>query len=93
MTTITLEVLDRRRVIPLIEAALQREVAHLEMGILKTQRRIETFEQKYDCKLEEIEEKVPSMDPLERVEWEGESEMLIRLEAEKELLRAIRIRG
>jgi hypothetical protein len=58
MTTISLEVLDKRRVISLIEAALQREVSHLEMGILKTQRRIETLEQKYDCKLEEIDETI-----------------------------------
>ena len=93
MTTITFEVLDRGRVIPLIEAALQREVAHLEIGILKTRRRIEAFEQKYDCKLDEIDDKAPSIDPLECVEWEGESEMLKRLEAEKELLRAIRICG
>ncbi|MGH8065513.1 MAG: hypothetical protein ACRERE_09795 [Candidatus Entotheonellia bacterium] len=93
MTTITLEVLDRGKAIPLIEAALQKEVAHLEIGILKTRRRIEAFEQKYDCKLGEIDHKAPSIDPLERVEWEGESEMLKRLEAERELLRTIRVCG
>ena len=93
MTTITIEVLDRGKAIPLIEAALQKEVGHLEIVILKTRRRIEAFEQKYDCKLDEIDDKVPSIDPLERVEWEGESEMLKRLEAEMEFLRAIRVCG
>ena len=37
---------------------LQREVAHLEIGILKTRKRIEAFEQKYDCKLDEIDIKL-----------------------------------
>ncbi len=40
MATIILEVLDRVMAIPLIEAALEREVAHLEMAILKTRRRL-----------------------------------------------------
>jgi len=93
MRTITLEVLDREKAVPLLEAALQREAAHLEVGILKTRRRIEEFEQKYGCRLEELDHRVPWIDPLERVEWEGEAEMLRRLEGEKELLRAIRICG
>lgn len=93
MTTITLEVLDRGKAIPFLEAALQRQVAHVEMGILKTRRRLEEFEQKYGYKLDEVENTRPSIDPLERVEWEGESELLRRLEAEKEVLRTIRICG
>ncbi len=93
MTTITLEVRDKERAIPLLEAALQRQAAHLEMGILKTRRRLEEFEQKYGCTLEAVDNTLPSVDPLERVEWEGESEMLRRLEMEKELLRTLRICG
>jgi hypothetical protein len=93
MPRITLEVEDRGKVIPLLEAAIQRQAAHLEIGVVKTQKRIKEFEQKYSCRLEEIDLKVPHIDPLERVEWEGESEMLRRLEVEKELLRTIRICG
>ena len=93
MTTITLEVRDRDRAIALLEAALQKEAAHAELGIVKTRRRLEEFEQKYGCRLEELDNTVSSIDPLERVEWEGESEMLRRLEGEKELLRTIRICG
>ena len=36
MATITLEVLDRKKAIPLLEAALERQVTHVERGILKT---------------------------------------------------------
>jgi hypothetical protein len=93
MATITLEVLDRGRALPLLEAALQREVACVEMGIVKTQQRLEEFERKYHCRLEEIDTVVRSIDPLERVEWEGEAEMLRRLEGHRALLRAIRICG
>jgi hypothetical protein len=93
MATITLEVRDRERAIALLEAALQKEAAHAELGIVKTRRRLEEFEQKYGCRLEELENRVASIDPLERVEWEGEAEMLRRLEGEKELLRTIRICG
>lgn len=93
MATITLEVLDRGTALPLLEAALQREAACVEMGIITTRQRLEAFERTYHCGLEEIDTIVPSIDPLERVEWEGESEMLRRLEGQRELLRAIRICG
>ena len=93
MATIMLEVRDRDRAIALLEAALQKEAAHAEMGMVKTRRRLEEFEQKYGCRLEELEHRGTSIDPLERVEWEGEAEMLRRLEGEKELLRTIRICG
>jgi hypothetical protein len=93
MAMITLEVLDRKKAIPLLEAALARQVTHLEMGILKTRKRVEEFEQKYGCPLEQLEAGTPSIDPLDRVEWEGEAEMLKRLEGERELLRAIHICG
>ena len=93
MSTITLEVLDRETVVPLLQAAIERQAAHLEMGILKTRQRIEEFEQKYGRTLERLDTNSLSIDPFERVEWEGEAEMLRRLELEKELLRTIRICG
>ena len=93
LSTITLEVLDREKVVPLLQAALERQTADMEIGILKTRRRIEEFEQKYGRTLERLDTSSLPIDPLERVEWEGEVEMLRRLELEKELLRTIRICG
>jgi hypothetical protein len=39
-----------------------------------------------------VDSMFPALDPLERVEWEGEAEMR-RLEAERELLETIRRSG
>ncbi len=91
MPTIILEVQDRAKAVPLLEAAIHRQVAHGAMGIEKTRKRIEAFEQKHGCRLEEVETTVLNIDPLERVEWEGESEMLRRLEAEQALLKTVRV--
>ena len=91
MPTITLEVQDRATVIPLLEAALQRQVAQLELGVVKTRKRLATFEQTYGCTLDAADNTGISIDPMDRVEWEGETEMLQRLEREKAVLTAVRI--
>jgi hypothetical protein len=91
MQTITLEVQDKAKAIPLLEAALQRHAVQVALGIEKTRKRLTEFEQKYGCRLEEVEHTAPHIDPLDRVEWEGESEMLQRLEAEQEVLKAVRV--
>lgn len=93
MPTILLDVRDREKVIPLLQAALERQHAQLELGIVKTRQRLAEFEQKYGGTLEQLATGGVSLDPLDRVEWEGEAEMLRRLEAEQELLRTIRICG
>jgi len=92
MPTITLEVQDSLKAIPLLEAAIQRQIAHVAIGVEKTRKRIAEFEQKYSSRLEMIDSVVPALDPLERVEWEGEVEMLRRLEAERLLLETVRVR-
>jgi hypothetical protein len=89
--TITLEVQDRGKAIALLEAALQRQVAHVEIGVVKTRQRLAAFEQKYDCTLAEVDNTGVSVDPLDRVEWEGEAEMLRCLEMEKAVLTTVRI--
>ena len=89
MPAITLEVQDREKVIPLLEAALQRQATYVEMGVVKTRQRLQAFEQKYGCKLEEADARDSNIAPLDRVEWEGEVEMLRRLEMEKALLTTV----
>jgi hypothetical protein len=89
VSTITLEVQDRGKAIPLLEAALQRQAAYVQMGIAKTRQRLQVFEQQYGCTLQEADTSGVSIDPLDRVEWEGETEMLRRLEMEKAVLTTI----
>jgi type III secretory pathway component EscV len=89
--TIILEVQDSLKTVPLLEAAIHRQIAYVAMGIDKTRKRIDAFEQKYGCRLEDVDKTVPVLDPLERVEWEGEAEMLQRLEAEQKLLETVRV--
>lgn len=91
MQTITLEVQDKTKTIPLLEAALQKQAVQVALGIGKTRKRLAGFEQKYGCRLEDVDPTAPPIDPLDRVEWEGESEMLQRLEKEQEVLKAIRV--
>ena len=91
MPTLTLEVQDRGKAIPLLEAALQRQAAYVDMSVAKTRKRLQAFEQQYGCTLEEADTRGVTIDPLERVEWEGEAEMLRRLEMEKAVLVTVRI--
>lgn len=91
MPTITLEVQDRGKAIALLEAALQRQVAYVEMGVSKTRQRLETFERRYGCTLAAVDATGVHVDPLDRAAWEGEAEMLRRLELEKAVLTTVRI--
>lgn len=91
MPTITLEVQDRGKALPLLEAALNRQAAYVEMGVAKTRQRLQAFEQQYGCTLQEADNNGVPIDPLDRVEWEGEAEMLQRLEMEKTVLTTVRI--
>jgi len=93
MPTITLEVQDSLKAVPLLEAAIHRQIAYIAIGIEKTRKRIAEFEQKYGCRPEDVDSIVPALDPLERVEWEGDVEMLQRLEAERQLLETVRVCG
>jgi hypothetical protein len=91
MPTLTLEVQDRGKAIPLLEASLQRRAVYMDMGIAKTRQRLHAFEQQYGCTLEETDTRGVTVDPLDRVEWEGKAELLRRLELEKAVLTTVRI--
>jgi hypothetical protein len=58
MPTITLEVQDSRKVVPLLEAAIHRQIAYVAIGIEKTRKCLEEFEQKYGCRLGEADKVV-----------------------------------
>ena len=90
MPTITLEVQDRGKAIALLEAALQQQVAHVEMGVVKTRQCLEALERRYGCTLAALDTTDVHVDPLERAEWEGEAEMLRHLEQEKAVLTTVR---
>jgi hypothetical protein len=91
MPTITLEVQDRGKAIPLLEAALQRQTAYVDLGGAKTRKRLQAFEQQYGYTLGEADTRGITINPLDRVEWEGEAEMLQRMEMEKAVLITVRI--
>lgn len=91
MPTITLEVQDRGKAIALLEAALHRQAAYVDLGVVKTRQHLQAFEQQYGCTLQEADTRGVTIDPLDRVEWEGEMEMLQRLEMEKAMLTTVRI--
>ena len=57
----------------------------------ETRKRLQAFEQQYGCTLAEADTSGVTIDPLDRVECEGEAEMLQRLEMEKAVLTTVRI--
>ena len=63
----------------------------MDLGVAKTRKRLQAFEQQYGCTLAEANTSGVTIDPLDRVEWEGEAEMLRRLEMEKAVLVTVRI--
>jgi hypothetical protein len=52
---------------------------------------LHAFEQQYGCTLEETDTRGVTVDPLDRIEWEGEAELLRRLELEKAVLTTVGI--
>jgi hypothetical protein len=63
----------------------------MEMGVVKTRQCLAALEQKYGCTLAEADNTGINVDPLDRVEWEGEAPMLRRLEMKKAVLTIVRI--
>lgn len=66
MPTILLEVRDREKVIPLLQAAVERQHAQLELGIVKTRQRLAEFEMQYGGTLEQLATSSTPLDPLDR---------------------------
>ena len=80
MESLRIQTTDPEAAIRLIQAGLLKESAFLRLGVEKTTRRIAHFEEKYGCSLQELVESARQIDDIDLVEWEGEIEVMHRLE-------------
>ena len=80
MESLRIQTTDPEAALSLIRSGLLRESAFLRLGIDKTTRRIAHFEEKYGCSLQELVGSTRQIDDIDFVEWEGEIEILHRLE-------------
>lgn len=94
MTMIQLETSDDAlQVRSLVEAAIQREIAHLELALKLAQQRLVPFEQKYHVTSENFITSMVAEDLAggddEYVEWAGEYRLVQDLAAKIQQLRGI----
>lgn len=92
MTELTLVTPDRRRLKPLIEAAIQNELRLLAAGIQRTEQRLRAFEERYGLATAEFLQQYENdelEETLEFDEWVGESRLLERLQDNASTLREI----
>ena len=80
MESLTIQTTDSEAAMRLIRSGLLKEAAFLRLGIEKTIGRIAHFEEKYGCSLQELISSTTPIDDIDLVEWEGEIEVLVRLE-------------
>lgn len=80
MESLTIQTTDSEAAARLIRSGLLKEAAFLRLGIEKTTGRIANFEGKYGCSLRELGSSTTRIDDIDLVEWEGEIEVLVRLE-------------
>ncbi|PDW03906.1 hypothetical protein [Candidatus Viridilinea mediisalina] len=97
MTTIYVETDDNaHQVRSLIEIAIQREIAHLELALTLAQRRLIPFEQKYGTTSDYFMTSMAAEDLAggddEYVQWAGEYCLVRDLEAKLQQLRGITYR-
>jgi len=82
----------RRRLRPLVEAAIQNEVRLLEAGIRRTQGRLRAFETKYKLNTDELLRRYENdglQETLDFAEWVGEYHLLGRLQDKAATLQEI----
>ena len=97
MTTIYLETSDDAlQVRSLVEAAIQREIAHLELALNLAKQRLIPFEQKYHVTSKYFITAMAAEDLAggddEYVQWAGEYRLVCDLEAKLQQLRGITYR-
>ena len=83
---------EKYQVKPLVEAALERELRLMEVGIRQTEHRLRVFEEKYQKPTSDFiteYEDDQFEETLEMVEWIGEYRLLERLREKTDALRSI----
>lgn len=83
-----------KRVLPLVQAAVDGEIARLELALEQAQKRLAPFEEKYDVSSEHFIAEMAAEDldggDDEYVQWAGEYRLLQRLRDKLQDLREIR---
>ncbi|MBI1928198.1 hypothetical protein HYR99_28630 [Candidatus Poribacteria bacterium] len=79
MASLTIQAENGEAIRHIIESALSKEIALLQIGMEKTKARIANFERKYNCSLQELMASGREIDDIDLVEWEGETEILRHL--------------
>ena len=91
MESLTIQTTDSEAAIRLIRSGLLKEAAFLRLGIEKTTGRIAHFEGKYGCSLQELSSSITRIDDIDLVEWEGEIEVLVRLEKKLKQIEELKV--
>lgn len=92
MVELTLIAPDEQAIKPLVESALINEQRLLEVGLRKTQQRLQKFEEQYGMSTNEFifnyrNDRI--QETLETLEWLGEYRMAQRIQAKIDTLKAI----
>ncbi len=80
MESLTIQTANSESAARLIRSGLLKEAAFFRLGIEKTTGGISHFEEKYGGSLQEMVSSTTPIDDIDLVEWEGEIEVLHRLE-------------
>ncbi len=84
MSTIYVEPVQNHSVLRLVEAAVQGEIARLELALALAKKRLASFEQKYHIASEKFIATMTAEDLAggddEYVQWAGEYKLMVRLE-------------
>jgi hypothetical protein len=93
MAALTLTSPDERPLRPLVEAAIQNELRLLQVGIRRTEERVQAFEAEYGLSSQEFlrryeDDELP--ETLDYAEWIGEQRLLERLREKARTLEEIR---
>ena len=79
MASLTIQAENVETIRHIIESALSKETAILQIGMEKTKARLANFERQYNCSLQELMASCREIDDIDLVEWEGETEILRHL--------------
>lgn len=79
---------------PLVESALRSELRLLSLGLERTQRRMQAFEQQYHLDSDEFERRFNAgvlEESLDFIEWEGEIKTYRLLKSQQLALREVQL--